>query len=46
MLEEFFDGNVTVEYCNSDLYIAFGLLLLAQIIKHGKELKEEQELTI
>ena len=34
------------EYCNSDLYIAFGLLLLAQIIKHGKELKEEQELTI
>ncbi len=34
------------EYSNSDLYIAFGLLLLAQIIKHGKELKEEQELTI
>lgn len=34
------------EYSNSDLYIAFGLLLLAQIIKHGEELKEEQELTI
>lgn len=34
------------EYSNSDLYIAFGLLLLAQIIKHGKELKEEQDLTI
>lgn len=34
------------EYNNSNLYIAFGLLLLAQIIKHGKELKDEQDLTI
>lgn len=33
-------------YNNSNLYMAFGLLLLSQIIKHGNELKEEQELTI
>lgn len=35
-----------IEFSNSNLYIAFGLLLLAQIIKHGKDLREEQELTI
>lgn len=34
------------KYNNSNLYISFGLLLLSQIIKHGTELKEEQELTI
>lgn len=34
------------QYNNSYLYTAFGLMLLAQIIKHGKELKEENELTI
>lgn len=33
-------------YSSSKLYIGFGLLLLAQIIKHGKELKDENELTI
>ena len=34
------------EYDNSLLYIAFGLMLLSQIIKQGKELKDDQELTI
>lgn len=34
------------QYNNSNLYIAFGLMLLSQIIKSGKELKEEQDLTI
>lgn len=34
------------DYNNTHLYISFGLLLLAQIIKYGKEMKEENELTI
>lgn len=33
-------------YDNSYLYVAFGLLVISQIIKQGKELKDEQELTI
>lgn len=34
------------QYNNSNLFIAFGLMLLAQVIKYGKELKEERDLTI
>lgn len=34
------------QYDNSYLYTGFGLILLAQIIKYGKEMKEENELTI
>ena len=34
------------QYDNSLLYTGFGLILLAQIIKYGKEMKEENELTI
>lgn len=33
-------------FSDSKLYVAFGLMLLSQIIMHGKELKDENELTI
>lgn len=35
-----------LHFGDSKLYVAFGLMLLSQIIMHGKELKDEQDLTI
>lgn len=45
---ELADYNIIPElhFNDSKLYVAFGLMLLSQIIMHGKELKDEQDLTI